>query len=126
MDNEEATRDNSLFDGRGGGEDRRPEPRPDGSLVAIGDVRYRQYVRVEGRIRSVRVQPRVEVPTLECVLVDSTGALSVIFLGRRAIAGIEVGAHLRVEGMAGESHGRLAVLNPQYELVPNGLPAAPG
>jgi len=89
-------------------------------LVPIGDVRYRQHVRVEGRIRSVRVQPRVEVPTLECVLVDSTGALSVIFLGRRAIAGIEVGARLRVEGMAGESHGRLALLNPQYELVPNG------
>jgi RecG-like helicase len=89
-------------------------------------VRYRQYVRVEGRIRSVRVQPRVEVPTLECVLVDSTGALSVVFLGRRAIAGLEVGAHMRVEGMAGESHGRLALLNPQYELVANGLPAAPG
>ncbi|HEV8625523.1 MAG TPA: amino acid permease [Acidimicrobiia bacterium] len=108
------------------GEDRLPEPRADDSLVPIGDVRCRQYVRVEGRIRSVRVQPRVEVPTLECVLVDSTGALSVIFLGRRAIAGLEVGAHLRVEGMAGESHGRLALLNPQYELVPNGLPAAPG
>ena len=82
-------------------------------------------MRVEGRIRSVRVQPRAEVPTLECVVVDSTGALSVIFLGRRAIAGIEVGARLRVEGTAGESHGRLALLNPQYELLPNGsgLPA---
>jgi RecG-like helicase len=89
-------------------------------------VRFRQYVRVEGRIRSVRVQPRVEVPTLECVLVDPTGALSVIFLGRRAIAGIEVGAHLRVDGTAGESHGRLALLNPQYEFVPNALPPAPG
>jgi hypothetical protein len=92
-----------------------PPASPD--LVPIGDVRYRRYVRVEGRIRSLRVQPRAEVPTLECVLVDRTGALSVIFLGRRAIAGIEVGARLRVEGMAGESHGRLALLNPQYELV---------
>jgi amino acid transporter len=95
-----------------------PQPRPNGSAMPIGDVRCRQYVRVEGRIRSVRVQPRVEVPTLECVLVDRTGALSVIFLGRRGIAGIEVSAHLRVEGMAGESHGRLALLNPQYELIP--------
>jgi amino acid transporter len=101
------------------------DPAQDGRVVPIGDVRYRQHVRVEGRIRSVRVQPRVEVPTLECVLVDPTGALSVIFLGRRAIAGIEVGAHLRAEGTAGESHGRLALLNPQYELVPNGLAAPP-
>jgi hypothetical protein len=65
----------------------------------------------------VRVQPRAEVPTLECVLVDDTGALTVIFLGRRAVAGIEVGARLRVEGTAGESRGRLAILNPVYELL---------
>jgi hypothetical protein len=87
------------------------------SCVPIGDVRYRQQVRVEGRVRSVRVQPRAEVPTLECVLVDDTGALSVVFLGRRSIAGIDVGVRLRVEGTAGESRGRLALLNPIYELV---------
>jgi RecG-like helicase len=87
------------------------------SCVPIGDVRYRQAVRVEGRVRSVRVQPRAEVPTLECVLVDDTGALSVVFLGRRSIAGIDVGARLRVEGTAGESRGRLALLNPIYELI---------
>jgi hypothetical protein len=87
------------------------------SCVPIGDVRYRQAVRVEGRVRSVRVQPRAEVPTLECVLVDDTGALSVVFLGRRSIAGIDVGVRLRVEGTAGESRGRLALLNPIYELV---------
>ena len=86
-------------------------------IVPIGDVRFRQHVRVEGRVRSLRVQPRAEVPTLECVLVDNTGALSIVFLGRRAVAGIEVGARLRVEGTAGESRGRLAVLNPVYELV---------
>jgi hypothetical protein len=87
------------------------------SCVPIGDVRYRQVVRVEGRVRSVRVQPRAEVATLECVLVDDTGALSVVFLGRRSIAGIDVGARLRVEGTAGESRGRLALLNPIYELI---------
>jgi amino acid transporter len=85
--------------------------------VAIGEVRFRQAVRVEGKVRSMRVQPRAEVPTLECVLVDDTGAISIVFLGRRAIAGIDVGARLRVEGTAGESHGRLALLNPVYELV---------
>jgi RecG-like helicase len=87
------------------------------TCVRIGDVRYRQPVRVEGRVRSLRVQPRAEVPTLECVLVDDSGALSIVFLGRRAIAGIDVGVRLRVEGTAGESRGRLALLNPVYELV---------
>jgi hypothetical protein len=96
---------------------------PTGSgTIPIAAVRFRQRVRVEGRVRSLRVQPRAEVPTLECVLVDDTGALSVVFLGRRSIAGIDVGVRLRVEGMAGESRGRLAVLNPVYELLgpPNG------
>ncbi|HKN92410.1 MAG TPA: OB-fold nucleic acid binding domain-containing protein, partial [Acidimicrobiia bacterium] len=87
------------------------------TCVPIGGVRYRQWVRVEGRVRSMRVQPRAEVPTLECVLVDDTGALSIVFLGRRAVAGIDVGVRLRVEGTAGESRGRLALLNPVYELV---------
>jgi amino acid transporter len=95
-----------------------PRPRQSqASCVSIGEVRYRQWVRVEGRVRSMRVQPRAEVPTLECVLVDDTGAVSIVFLGRRAIAGIDVGVRLRVEGTAGESHGRLALLNPVYELI---------
>src|SRR5207248_703581 len=85
--------------------------------LPIGEVRFRQHVRVEGKVRSMRVQPRVEVPTLECVLVDDSGAISIIFLGRRAIAGIDVGVRVRVEGTAGESRGRLALLNPVYELV---------
>ena len=85
--------------------------------VPIGEVRYRQHVRIEGRIRSMRVQPRAEVATLECVLVDDSGAISIVFLGRRAVAGIDVGVRLRVEGTAGESRGRLALLNPIYELV---------
>jgi amino acid transporter len=85
--------------------------------VPIGDVRFRQHARIEGKVRSMRVQPRAEVPTLECVLVDDTGAISIVFLGRRAIAGIDVGVRLRVEGTAGESRGRLALLNPVYELV---------
>jgi hypothetical protein len=33
------------------------------------------------------------------------------------VAGIDVGVRLRVEGTAGESRGRLALLNPVYELI---------
>ena len=68
-------------------------------------------------MRSVRVQPRVGVPTLECTIVDVTGGIGVVFLGRRRVAGIRPGSHLVVEGMAGEHHGRLAILNPLYEIV---------
>ena len=40
-----------------------------------------------------------------------------MFVGRRRIPGIKPGAHLIVEGVLGEHSGRLALLNPIYELV---------
>ena len=49
-------------------------------------------MRVTGRVRSVRVQPRAGVPTLECTLVDPTDGIGVVFLGRRRVAGIHPGS----------------------------------
>lgn len=85
---------------------------------AIGDVRWRKSVRVTGRVRSVRVQPWADVPTLECTLVDDTGGLTVVFLGRRKIAGIHPGTLMTVEGVTGAHHEKLAMLNPVYSLMP--------
>ena len=86
--------------------------------MAIRDVAHRQRVRLEGRVASMRVQPWAGVATLECRLDDDTGAISVVFLGRRRIPGIGVGTRLVVEGVVGEHHGRLALLNPAYEIQP--------
>jgi hypothetical protein len=63
------------------------------------------------------VQPSGGVPTLECVISDATGSMSVVFLGRRQIAGLEIGRRLIAEGMVGSHGGRLAILNPVYELL---------
>jgi hypothetical protein len=92
-------------------------PRREG-VTPIADVRFRQRVTVEGRVRSLRVQPLAAAPSIECVLMDGTGALSAVFFGRRSIPGVTTGTRMRVEGMAGESRGRLALLNPTYELLP--------
>jgi hypothetical protein len=87
-------------------------------LGAIGGVTWRTRVRVRGRVRSVRVQPRSGVPTLECTLVDDSGGIGVVFLGRRKVPGIRPGTNLAVEGMVGAYHDRLAILNPLYEILP--------
>ena len=86
----------------------------------IGEVQWRERVRVAGRVRSVRVQPWGGVPTLECTLVDETGGLAVVFLGRREVAGIHPGVRLVAEGMTGAHQGRLAILNPDYQLLAPG------
>ena len=83
----------------------------------IGDAEWRQRVRVAGRIKSVRVQPRAGTSNLECVLTDATGGILLVFQGRPRIPGIEPGARLVAEGMVGAWDRRLAILNPDYELV---------
>jgi amino acid transporter len=85
--------------------------------VSISTVRWRQRVRIAGTIRSTRVQPSGGVPSLECVLSDATGSMSVVFLGRRQIAGLDIGRRVIAEGMAGSHNDRLAILNPTYELL---------
>ena len=83
----------------------------------IGEAQWRTRVRVAGRIKSVRVQPRAGTSNLECVLVDDSGKLLLVFQGRRRIPGIQPGARLVVEGMVGDWARRQAILNPDYELI---------
>ena len=85
--------------------------------VPISEVHYRERVRVAGRVKSVRVQPKAGTQNLECVLSDGPGALLLVFQGRPRIPGIEPGARLVAEGMVGAGGRRLAILNPDYELV---------
>jgi amino acid transporter len=83
----------------------------------INAVQHRQRVRIAGRVHSVSVQPWSGVPTFECVVVDGTGAMTVAFLGRREVAGLEPGTKLVIEGAVGSHHGRLAILNPLWEFL---------
>jgi RecG-like helicase len=89
----------------------------DEPIVPIGQVRWRDRAKVRGRVRSMRVQPWAGVATLECVIVDDTGGLVLVFLGRRQVAGIELGRHVIAWGMVGEHRGYLAMLNPEIEIV---------
>ena len=85
-------------------------------VTPIGEVRHRDRVKVAGRVRSVRIQPWAGVATLECTLVDGTGGIAVVFLGRRKVAGVVCGAEMTAEGVIGIHGGRLAILNPDYAL----------
>ncbi len=88
-----------------------------GVTTPIAGVTVRQRVKVAGRVKSVRVQPRAGNSNLECVLSDGTGGLLLVFQGRPKIAGIEPGARLVAEGMVGTWGRRPAMLNPAFELV---------
>ncbi len=85
--------------------------------IPITDAHWRQRVKISGRVRSMRVAPLGDAPTLELVLVDDTGAISVVFLGRRSLAGIGIGTTMAVEGTVGVHKTRLAIMNPSYQLL---------
>jgi RecG-like helicase len=89
-------------------------------VTPIGDVQWRERVKVAGRVKALRIQPWSEkIQSLELTLVDGTGGLTIVFLGRRQIGGIKLGARIVVEGTVAETRGQLALLNPAYQLLPH-------
>jgi amino acid transporter len=87
------------------------------NLTPIGKIEWRKRAQVQGRVTSIKTAPRGSAPTLEVEIWDETGGVSLHFLGRREIAGLEVGSQLRAEGMVGEEEGSMVILNPSYELL---------
>ncbi|WP_345712840.1 OB-fold nucleic acid binding domain-containing protein [Kineococcus glutinatus] len=77
----------------------------------------RQRACVCGALRSVTLQPRGGVPTLQAELFDGSGTVVLVWLGRRRIAGVEVGRRLTARGMVVEDDGRRVIFNPRYELL---------
>lgn len=82
----------------------------------IRECGERHRVSVCGTLRTVTMQPRGGEPALEAELYDGSGAVDIVWLGRRRIAGIEPGRMLRANGLITEQDGRKVMFNPRYEL----------
>ena len=80
------------------------------------DVKRGQLVSVNGRLRTVVYTPRTNLPTLEAELYDGSDVVTLVWLGRRHIAGIEPGRQLTVRGRIAIRDGRKVIYNPYYEL----------
>ncbi len=86
-------------------------------VTPIGSIEWRKRSKVHGRVTSISTAPRGSAPMLQVEVWDETGGITLNFLGRREIAGLEVGMEMRAEGMVGEEDGQLTILNPSYELL---------
>jgi hypothetical protein len=82
------------------------------------DVRRGEMVSVSGRLRTVVYTPRTNLPTLEADLYDGSDVVTLVWLGRRHIAGIEPGRALTARGRLAVRDGRKVIFNPYYELDP--------
>ena len=77
-------------------------------------------VCVAGQLRAVVLRPRAGAPTLEAELYDGTGTVTLIWLGRRQIRGIDPGRALVARGRLTKQDGRPTIYNPSYELRASG------
>ncbi|HVH21654.1 MAG TPA: OB-fold nucleic acid binding domain-containing protein [Pseudonocardia sp.] len=75
-----------------------------------------QEVTVFGRLRSVEFCPQDADASLEAELFDGTEGVTLIWMGRRRIPGIEPGRTMRVRGRLAIREGRKVLYNPFYEI----------
>jgi hypothetical protein len=86
-------------------------------VMPIGSITWRKRAHVQGVVNSIKSAPAGASPLVEVEVWDKTGGVTLQFLGRREISGLEVGAQLKAEGMVGENNGQLIILNPSYEII---------
>jgi hypothetical protein len=82
----------------------------------IAEAVDRERVELRGSLRTVTLRPRGGVPALEAELYDGSGVITLVWLGRRRIAGIEPGRNIKVEGRIGVQDKVRVMFNPRYEL----------
>jgi len=80
----------------------------------------RSVVKVAGVVEGLRVRPREGVPAIEALIGDGSGQVTAVWLGRRQISGLTLGARIIVEGRLGGEAGKLVVMNPKTEFSSTG------
>jgi hypothetical protein len=72
-----------------------------------------------GRLRSVEACPKSAGAEVEAELYDGTDSVTLVWIGRRKIPGIEPGRNILVHGRVGDRGGARVIYNPYYELRGN-------
>lgn len=89
--------------------------------TCLSDVPDRARARVRGVLKTVTMQPRHGLPALEAELFDGTDTVTLIWVGRRRIIGVDCGRPMVAEGRVSMLEGRRVMFNPAYELQAEGV-----
>ncbi|MFD1858728.1 DNA-binding protein [Aeromicrobium camelliae] len=76
----------------------------------------RDVVSLHGVVRAITLRPVGEATALEAELYDGSGTVTLVWLGRRRIAGIDAGRELTATGRLSERGGARVLYNPRYTL----------
>lgn len=85
--------------------------------VRIGQAPMRDRVKIAGVIKRITVSPMQGQESLEALVSDGTGEIVIVFMGRRGMGGLTLGTRVVVEGVIGEQHGAVRMINPRLEFT---------
>jgi len=84
--------------------------------VRIAEASARSRVKLAGVVRRITVRPLEGNESLEAILSDGTGEVTVMWMGRRTIRGLSLGTRLVVEGLVADQRGEKRMVNPSFEF----------
>jgi len=85
--------------------------------VRIAEAQPRSHVKIAGVVRRITVRPLEGHESLEAIVFDGTGEVTVTWMGRRAIRGLSLGTRIVVEGLLAEQRGERRLVNPTFEFA---------
>jgi RecG-like helicase len=86
-------------------------------VLPISSATWRHRAHIRGNVTAIRNAAANSTAHVEIEVWDETGGITLQFIGRREVTGLEVGSTICAEGMVGESDGSLVILNPSYEII---------
>jgi RecG-like helicase len=84
--------------------------------IRIADAPSRTPVKVAGVVKRITVRPVEGYESLEALLSDGTGDITIVWMGRRSIPGLTLGTRVVVEGVVGELRAGRRMVNPRFEF----------
>ena len=85
--------------------------------VRLADCPSREPVTVAGVVRRITVIPAQGGEALEAVVFDGTGEVTVVWMGRRTIPGLNLGTRLILRGVLGDTRSGRRIVNPTFEFA---------
>ena len=82
----------------------------------IADVESRRRGKIAGVVKRITVRPAEGNESLEALLTDGTGEMTVVWMGRRTIPGLTLGTRVVVEGVVADKRQGRRMVNPSFEF----------
>jgi hypothetical protein len=82
----------------------------------IVEAESRQRAKIAGVVKRITVRPAEGHESLEALLTDGTGEMTVVWMGRRTIPGLTLGTRVVVEGVVADKRQGRRMVNPSFEF----------